>query len=109
MPWDARLQRIANALIRNPADARSLDAWASWANAAPRTISRRFRAETGLSFTTWRQRARLLRALEMPAMGHPVNAIALDLGYDSASAFIALFRKTFNTTPGRYLAAASSK
>ncbi len=104
MPWDGRLRRIANALIKDPADSRSLDAWASWVNAAPRTISRRFRAETGLSFTTWRQRARLLRALELLATGRAVNAVALDLGYDNASAFIALFRKTFNTTPGRYLA-----
>ena len=106
MPWDGRLLRIAHALIENPADPRSLDAWASWANAASRTISRRFQSETGLSFTRWRQRVRMLRALELLAAGRGVSAVALDLGYDNASAFIALFRKTFNTTPGRYLAPA---
>lgn len=109
MPWDGRLLRIAHALIEHPADSRSLNAWAAWANAAPRTITRRFLAETGLSFTTWRQRVRLLRALELLAAGLPVSAVALELGYDNASAFIALFRKTFGTTPGRYLAPAKEQ
>ncbi|MGS0895352.1 AraC family transcriptional regulator [Burkholderia stagnalis] len=105
MPRDARLLRIAHALANAPADPRTLDEWAEWAHAAPRTLSRRFVAETGLTFTAWRQRARLLRALELLATGQPVTAVALELGYDNASAFIALFRRSFGTTPGRYLAA----
>ncbi|MGC0175398.1 helix-turn-helix domain-containing protein, partial [Klebsiella pneumoniae] len=53
-------------------------------------------------FNEWRQRIRLLRALELLAAGKPVTAIALDLGYDNVSAFIGLFRRMFGTTPGRY-------
>ncbi|MFJ2993148.1 AraC family transcriptional regulator [Pandoraea sp. NPDC087047] len=105
MPGDARLRRIAAAIVDEPANARTLDAWAAWANTAPRTVSRRFVEETGLTFTAWRQRARLLRGLELLASGQAVGTVALDLGYDNASAFIALFRRTFNTTPGRYFAA----
>jgi AraC-like DNA-binding protein len=105
MPSDARLVRIAAALVDAPDDPRTLDEWAAWAHAAPRTLSRRFVAETGLTFTAWRQRARLLRALELLAAGEPVTSVALELGYDNASAFIALFRRSFGTTPGRYLAA----
>ncbi|WDZ95923.1 helix-turn-helix transcriptional regulator [Herbaspirillum sp. WKF16] len=105
MPQDVRLQRIAGALVERPDDARTLEQWAQWAHLAPRTLSRRFVDETGLSFTAWRQRARLLRALELLAAGESVTAIALELGYDNASAFIALFRRTFGVTPGRYLAA----
>jgi len=108
MPSDGRLRRIATALVDHPADARTLEAWAAWANTAPRTVSRRFVEETGLTFTAWRQRARLLRALELLASGQPVGTVALDLGYDNASAFIALFRRTFHTTPGRYFAADST-
>ncbi|MGC7411164.1 helix-turn-helix domain-containing protein [Pandoraea pneumonica] len=104
MPGDARLRRIATALVDNPADARTLDEWAVWANTTSRTVSRRFVEETGLTFTAWRQRARLLRAVELLAAGQPVSTVALDLGYDNASAFIALFRRTFHTTPGRYFA-----
>jgi AraC-like DNA-binding protein len=105
MPRDARLARIAAELADDPASPRTLIEWAQSANVAPRSLSRRFVAETGFTFTTWRQRARLMRALELLAAGQPVTAVALDLGYDNVSAFIALFRRTFGITPGRYFAA----
>lgn len=104
LPREARLLRIANALIADPADPRTLEQWAAWANLAPRTLSRRFAVETGMSLTAWRQRVRLLRSLELLAGGLPVTAVAFDLGYDNVSAFIALLRRTFGTTPGRYFA-----
>lgn len=66
------------------------------------TVSRRFVSETGFTFTEWRQRVRLLKALELLAGGKPVTAVALDLGYGNVSAFIALFRRVFGVTPGRY-------
>ncbi|RBP04525.1 AraC family transcriptional regulator [Roseiarcus fermentans] len=99
MPRDPRLQRIARALLEHPEDGRTIEEWAAWACSTPRTLSRRFPQETGLSFMDWRQRARLLRALEMLAEGHSVTSIALDLGYSSVSGFIALFRRTFGATP----------
>ncbi|WP_234987102.1 helix-turn-helix domain-containing protein [Halomonas cupida] len=102
MPQDLRLLKITRALSDQPGDRRRLEEWAIWANIAPRTLSRRFVAETGFSFTEWRQRVRMLRALELLASGRSVTAIALDLGYDNASAFIALFRRMFGVTPGRY-------
>lgn len=61
-------------------------------------------AETGFTFTEWRQRVRLLKALESLAADKPVMAVALDSGYDNASAFIALFRRVFGVTPGQYQA-----
>lgn len=105
MPADARLLKIARALSARPGDERRLEDWADWAGIAPRTLTRRFAEETGFSFTEWRQRVRLLRALELLAAGQPVTAIALELGYDNVSAFIALFKRTFGVTPGRYGAA----
>ncbi|WP_328592352.1 AraC family transcriptional regulator [Yersinia alsatica] len=102
MPQDARLLKIARALSEQPDDGRNMEEWASWAGISSRTLTRRFNAETGFSFSEWRQRVRLLRALELLAVGKPVTAIALGLGYDNVSAFIALFRRVFGTTPGRY-------
>ncbi|MDD1483884.1 AraC family transcriptional regulator [Burkholderia thailandensis] len=104
LPRDARLARIARALADEPADNRTLDEWARWAGVSPRTMSRRFVAETGLSFTVWRQRIRAMRALEMLAAGAPVTRVALDLGYDNVSAFIVMFRRCFGVTPARYFA-----
>jgi AraC-like DNA-binding protein len=43
-----------------------------------------------------------MRALELLAAGMPVTAVALELGYGNLSAFIAMFRREFGTTPGRY-------
>lgn len=101
-PHEPRLQRIARALLADPADTRDLEQWAEWASVSSRTLSRRFVAETGFHFTAWRQRARLMRSLEMLAAGVPVTTIALDLGYSTASAYIALFRRTFAATPAAY-------
>ncbi|TDV05549.1 AraC family transcriptional regulator [Paraburkholderia caballeronis] len=101
-PDDARLARITDALAANLADARRLEEWAAWAGLSPRTLSRQFVAQTGMSFAQWRQQARLLRALELVADGVSVTAIALELGYDNISAFIDMFRRATGTTPGRY-------
>lgn len=102
MPQDARLLRLARALAEAPGDTRSLEAWADWIAMAPRTLTRRFTAETGFSFSDWRQRARLMRALELLAARTPVTTVALELGYDNVSAFIAMFRRAMGTTPSQY-------
>jgi AraC-like DNA-binding protein len=108
MPRDPRLQKIAQALLGDLADARPLEEWAAWGGLALRTMSRRFAAETGFSVAQWRQRARLMRALEMLAEGRAVTAIAIDLGYVNVSAFIAMFRKFYGVTPARYFGHATS-
>jgi AraC-like DNA-binding protein len=71
-------------------------------------LTRRFAAETGMPFSEWRQRARLMRALELLMAGQPVTGIALDLGYDSLSAFIAMFRRSLGVSPSKYLSAKNS-
>jgi AraC-like DNA-binding protein len=104
-PHDPALIRLTDALTADLADDRRLEEWAKWANVSPRTLSRRFVADTGLTFAQWRQQARMLRALERVADGVPVTTLSLELGYDNVSAFIDVFRRTFGTTPGRYLKA----
>ena len=103
LPVDARLMRIARALLADLADPRGLAAWAAHGAVSPRTLSRRFLAETGFTFADWRQRARLMRATELLAAGTSVTTIALDLGYDNVSAFIAMFRRQHGITPARFL------
>ena len=69
-----------------------------------RTLARRFLAETGLPFRHWRQQVRLLEALKRLACQEHVTTVALDLGYDSPSAFIAMFKRALGVTPGQYFA-----
>jgi AraC-like DNA-binding protein len=102
LPRDPRLQRLALALSGGPSDTRTLEQWAAAIGMAPRTLARRYLAETGLSVGAWRQRARLMRAQEMLAGGAAVTTVALELGYDNVSAFIAMFKRELGTTPGRY-------
>lgn len=103
-PSDERLRRITSALRREPANDRSLAAWAEVVGASVRTLARHFVAETGLTFVQWRRQARLVLALELLAGGHSVKAVAIETGYSSASAFVTTFRKALGTTPGRYFA-----
>lgn len=107
LPRDPRARRVADALSANPGDPRSLAEWARVAGASVRTLERSFERETALPFGAWRQRARLLRALEQLASGESVSTVALDLGYETPSAFIAMFRRALGTSPGRYFRAPS--
>jgi len=102
VPRDARLRRLTDGLMADPADPRGLEGWAAGVGASVRTLTRLFEAETGMSFRAWRAQLRLLRALEMLAAGRPVTAVALEVGYESPSAFIAMFRRCLGTTPTRY-------
>ena len=108
MPADSRLLRIVQSLIANPADQRDLGEWALQVGASKRTLTRLFPAQTGMSFRSWRQQRRLLRALELLASGNDVTTVALELGYENASAFIAMFRRCLGETPARYLHTANS-
>jgi AraC-like DNA-binding protein len=103
-PRDPRLVRLCAAITAAPADGRTLAQWAREVGASPRTLARLFVAETGLTFGDWRARARLLAALPRLAAGEKVTSIALDLGYDSPSAFISMFKRALGSTPSSYFA-----
>ena len=72
-----------------------------------RTLTRLFQRETGMSFVRWRQQLHIGLALQRLASGTSVTNVALDLGYESTSAFIAMFRRMLGTTPARYFSEAA--
>jgi len=106
IPADRRLRGVTEVLSRHPADGRSLADWARTAGASERTLARLFKQQTGMTFGAWRQRLRLLLAIGRLAEGHSVTAVAYDLGYESPSAFVAMFRRELGAPPARYLRAA---
>jgi AraC-like DNA-binding protein len=81
LPRDPRLRRVSTAIMEDPGSDLDLDGWADRAGASRRTLTRAFRAETGLSFGEWRARARVIRALALAADGHTRAAIARAVGY----------------------------
>lgn len=103
-PSDARAKRIADMLLTDPADDRTLARLCKDCGASKRTIQRLFLAETKMSFGRWRQQLRLLHGLQLLASGAKVTAAALDAGYSSPSAFISMFHRQLGTTPARYFA-----
>lgn len=102
IPVDGRLRKLYRHLIDHPGDNRTLDDWGRMVGATGRTLARHFRLETGMSFVQWRQQIRILEALKRLGRKEPVTTIALELGYDSPSAFISMFKKALGKTPGQY-------
>lgn len=102
MPADIRALRVAHALTANLSDNRRINEWAHWTGASSKTLSRHFIDETGMTFGQWRQQARMMRALEMLTADWSVTSIALELGYETTSAFIAMFKRARGVTPGQY-------
>lgn len=109
MPRDPRLRMVCDGLVQDPGDTRTLEAWSRRAGASSRTLARKFIAETGMNFDRWRQQARLLDALARLAAGQPVIAVALELGYNSPSAFSAMFRRAFGCSPRDYFKVGTSE
>lgn len=104
VPHDARLRKIAAAMQAAPAEHLTVAEWGHRVGASERTLARILRAEAGMSFGRWRQQLHVLRALQHLAEGAAVQVVAQELGYESASAFITMFRKAMGKSPARYLA-----
>lgn len=104
MPRHPQLERACRAILADPAQNDTLDDWAGMASMGRRTFTRLFRRETGMSFAAWRQHVRLMEALSRLATGHRVTNVAFDVGYNSSSAFSAMFKRTFGAPPTQYFA-----
>ncbi|WP_433223483.1 AraC family transcriptional regulator [Dactylosporangium sp. CS-047395] len=102
LPADERARDVAHLLLSDPTDHRSLDELARVARSSPRTLLRLFLTETGLTFTQWRAHARLQASIGLLAEGQPVARVAPQVGYATASAFVAAFRRVTGHTPAAY-------
>lgn len=104
MPTDKRLLALCEAVLADPSAAASLENWAEQAGASTRTIARLFRSELGVSFSQWRQQAVLAHAIPLLSQGRPLAQVAHVLGYQSQSAFSAMFRRAFGESPRAFFA-----
>ena len=105
LPTDPRARALADRVLAEPGAAASLTEMARRSGASLRTLQRLYVAETGLTLDAWRGRARMQQAVVSLSAGASVTGAALDAGYQSASAFIAAFKRTFGVTPARWRAA----
>lgn len=109
MPQDRRLRRLTESMIENPGMRFTIDEWGVRVGASNRTLSRLFQRETGMSFVRWRQQLHVGLALQRLAQGDQVTNVANELGYESVSAFISMFRRMLGTTPARYFGEALAR
>lgn len=104
MPSDPKARQVAELLLEDPADDRDLDALARAVGVSGRTLSRLFPRETRLTFKVWRQRARIIAAIEL--LGQPrqsIKRVAAKLGFASTAAFSFAFRQVTGQTPTAFL------
>ena len=102
MPAGEPARRVADGLRRDPADKRTLAEWGMAVGASERTLARAFVSGAGLPFGRWRTLLRLQAALPMLAAGDAAGRVAVRVGYDTPSAFVAAFRRELGVTPAAY-------
>lgn len=106
---DPRAMKVAKVLTDNPSDSRTLAQICKVSGAGKRTVERLFQEEIGMTIGKWRQQLRLMQAMCLLAEGAKVTHAALEAGYSTPSAFIAVFRKTLGTTPTQYFKTVDSR
>ena len=104
MPRDRRLRRMASALCAEPQLQARLADWAQRIGMSERSMTRLFLAETGLTVNQWRRQLHVLTALQQLSEGQRIQTVADALGYESAPAFVTMFRKAVGSSPRRFLA-----
>lgn len=109
LPTDPRARDVADALLADPADRRTLHQWGRAVGASSRTLARAFVTDTGLSFGRWRTLVRLQASLAHLAGELPVTTVAGLVGYRTTSAYVAAFRAQTGVTPGRYFASSPAR
>jgi AraC-like DNA-binding protein len=105
LPRDPRALAVAQLVIAHPAVRTSLQAMCTSAGVGVRTLERVFLREVGTDFECWRRQVRLMKAVELLVAGSSVKEVASAVGYLHPSAFVALFRSTFGTTPKAWISA----
>lgn len=101
---DARIRQLTERLLANPADKATLSQWAQRIGMSERSLNRTLQQQMGMSFGHWRRQLHVMLALQRLTKGDSVQKVALDLGYESASGFVTMFRKAVGKPPARFLA-----
>lgn len=92
LPASARLKDWALRFLAAPDINVSIDTVASAVGQARRTFTRHFERQVGQTFAAWKRAVVTQHAIERLAAGDSVSEVAFDVGYESPSAFVAMFR-----------------
>lgn len=95
MPSSTVPHAVASVLVATPNDPRTVTQWAETFYTSPTSLRRSFLAETGLTFSEWRTRARINASVDLLARDAKVSVVAQQVGFTSANGFILAFRRYF--------------
>lgn len=96
-------QRVADLALGDKQNRLDADELASRAATSVRSVSRLFPAETGLTLKAWRQRARIVQAMDRLARGTTIAQVSAEFGFASTASFSAAFRQVTAMTPTTFL------
>lgn len=102
MPQDERARSVAQRIVEAPGSPESLEKLSGECGASLRTMQRLFIKQVGVPLARWRNQVRMVTAVQLLARGRSVTHVAIDLGFESVSAFIFSFRHYFGDSPGQY-------
>ena len=102
IPGGSVIAQSCRDIIDFPGAPHALATWSRRLGLSSRTLERHFNSATGMTFSRWRQQARIIASLPLLARGDSILEIALELGDDSPSAFAAMFRRALGVTPSAY-------
>ncbi len=103
IPRDENLAKLCREFLKNPQIISLPQEWAMKLHKSERSFSRFFGAQTGLSFSDWRQQACLLSAITHISAGKSITEVAFDLGYSSVGSFSTMFKKWLGQTPSSFI------
>ena len=103
LPTSTIGKRVSDLALADPRSRLDIADLAISAATSVRTISRLFPVETGLTFKTWRQRARIVLAIDQLSAGTPISTVAAEAGFANTAAFCFAFRQVTNMTPTTFL------
>lgn len=102
LPSQEGLKQMAEQIMHQPQQRKKLTQWAEEFHCSERTLARRILTHTGLSFSKWQQLLLVLLAIQQLSNEKTIKQISFDLGYESTSAFIAVFKKHVKMTPKQF-------
>lgn len=102
LPASPTGRRVAELALADHKNRLAIAELAHAAATSVRSVSRLFPVETGLTFKAWRQRSRILHAMERLGRGASVARVCADCGFASAAAFSCAFRQVTGMTPSAF-------
>lgn len=103
LPEDEQLNQIFQTVLSRDDSFSALEDCAKLINMSARTLQRLIKKKLGITFILWRQQINFIKAIELLLLYKKTSIVAYKLGYNSESAFIAMFKKlSGNQLPSKF-------